>query len=124
MESTQPEENKDHHDEELKQLQKVRKIPSVVIAEIVKCDSDDDDAIKEQADPENFDQVLELQQVNIEAMVAAGKKPQLRKSVSGTHKEVIKIAVDNIGQLDQQKELPIGLYEQSPLEGKLKKGLG
>ena len=48
------------HDQELHEVQKLKKLPSLVVSELVKCNEDDPDALDEGVDPESFDDVFEL----------------------------------------------------------------
>ena len=53
-------ETHEDHDAELHEVQKLKKLPSLVVSELVRCDEDDPDAIDEGNDPECFDDVFEL----------------------------------------------------------------
>ena len=50
----------EEHDQELHQVQRLKKLPSLVVSELVKCNEDDPDAVDEGPDPECFDDVFEL----------------------------------------------------------------
>ena len=70
----------------------------MVVSELVACNEDDPDAVDEGPDPECFDDVFELANKNM-SEPNSGNKPQFRKSVSGTHKEIIHVQVDRMSDL-------------------------
>tara|TARA_B110001450_G_C17268482_1_gene338492 strand:+ start:184 stop:393 length:210 start_codon:yes stop_codon:yes gene_type:complete len=69
-----------------------------MVSELVKCNDDDPDAVDEGPDPESFDDVFELHQKATENK-EPGSAGMSRKSVSGTHKEIIHVDITNMKDL-------------------------
>ena len=69
-----------------------------MVSELVKCNEDDPDAVDEGPDPESFDDVFELHQ-NAQNNQEPGSAGMSRKSVSGSHKEVIHMNITNMRDL-------------------------